>query len=76
MKLYSLGLIKQTNVRDRRCVISGVANPEIWIQSGDWDHFNFEVGHIFPFEKATTCSTGVNIIITVTDGLEDQLLLG
>lgn len=31
----------QTNVirvRDRRCVISGVANPEICIQYGDWNH--------------------------------------
>ncbi|KAG0136480.1 hypothetical protein HOY82DRAFT_479109 [Tuber indicum] len=34
--------------RDRKCVIAGIVNPEICIQSHDWT--GFEVAHIFPLE--------------------------
>ncbi|KAG0127466.1 hypothetical protein HOY82DRAFT_586872 [Tuber indicum] len=35
--------------RDRKCVISGIVNPEICIESHDWT--GFEVAHIFPLER-------------------------
>ncbi|KAG0136918.1 HNH endonuclease-domain-containing protein [Tuber indicum] len=38
----------QVSDRDRRCVISGIVNPEILIQADNWA--GFEAAHIFPLE--------------------------
>ncbi|KAG0641261.1 HNH endonuclease-domain-containing protein [Tuber brumale] len=38
----------QIRTRDRKCVISGVANPDILIQSHNWS--SFQAAHIFPRE--------------------------
>ncbi|KAG0636815.1 hypothetical protein HOY80DRAFT_975892 [Tuber brumale] len=37
--------------RDRKCVISGISNPEIHIQSNNWTIF--EAAHIFPPEHSS-----------------------
>ncbi|KAG0633403.1 hypothetical protein HOY80DRAFT_991779 [Tuber brumale] len=37
--------------RDRKCVISGISNPEISIQSNNWT--TFEAVHIFPPERSS-----------------------
>ncbi|KAG0127163.1 hypothetical protein HOY82DRAFT_83058 [Tuber indicum] len=37
--------------RDRKCVISGISNPEVHIQANNWT--TFEAAHIFPPEHET-----------------------
>ncbi|KAG0132656.1 hypothetical protein HOY82DRAFT_643464 [Tuber indicum] len=39
----------QIRNRDRKCVTSGISNPEIHIQANNW--ISFEAAHIFPLEQ-------------------------
>ncbi|KAG0636827.1 HNH endonuclease-domain-containing protein [Tuber brumale] len=39
---------REISNRDRKCVISGIVNPESCIQAGNW--VPFEAAHIFPLE--------------------------
>ncbi|KAG0135913.1 hypothetical protein HOY82DRAFT_551108 [Tuber indicum] len=41
--------VNQIRNRDRKCVISGIANPEIHIQAHNW--ISFDAAHIFPLEQ-------------------------
>lgn len=41
--------LSEVRNRDRKCVISSIMNPELYVQSGNWT--SFEASHIFPPES-------------------------
>jgi len=49
----------EIRARDRKCVISGMTNPDLSIQASDW--VSFEAAHLFPL-------LGESIWIDLDDG--------
>lgn len=41
--------LSEVRNRNRKCVISGIMNPELYVQSGNWT--SFEASHILPPES-------------------------